>query len=206
MATPIKIAFAEDMPRYRRALIEGLKEFGVHCIGEAANGKELLKLRNLQDADVVLLDLEMPVMDGNETMELLMGDWPDAKVLVLSLHSDVLLANHYLSRGAKGYLSKDSVSGNIPLLANAITEIQTGHFYTDPSIQNSEITFTTRQVEIIPLMCQDLTNKQIAERLSITVRSVEKQRKRIYERVGAKSITSFLKYALRRGFDFIGGK
>lgn len=203
MATPIKIVFAEDMPRFRKVIIEALKDYGIHCIGEASNGKELLRLQKLQDADVVILDLEMPVMDGNETMSKLMCNWPQTKVLVMSLHNDTLLAKNFLKRGAKGYIIKDTVSGNIGALALAIAEIQRGSVYLDPSTNTDEKNFTARQIEIIPMICHDLTNKQIATELGITERSVEKQRKRIYERVGATGIASFLKYALRRGFDLM---
>jgi DNA-binding NarL/FixJ family response regulator len=206
MANAIKIIFAEDKPEFRKLMIDGLADFGVECIAEANNGAELLALGNLKKADVILLDLEMPVMDGNETMTELMRIYPQANVLIISFHSETILVDDYLKRGAKGYVCKDTACGNLQLLADGLRRIKDGStfVYHKPLIARN--TFTSRQVEMIPLICDERTNKEIASEMGITERSVERQRQKIYEKAGASGTASFLKFAFRRGLDFLGRK
>lgn len=204
MPHPIKIVFADDKELFRKAILQNLKDVeGLVCIGEAGNGEELLSLLKAKRPHVVLLDLEMPVMDGNEAMSRIMKLYPECRILVLSYHYEAELVEDYLRRGARGYLCKDVLSGNIPLLVEAIRKIHAGEVFVhdQPLLKNTH--FSKRQMEIIPMICDDMTNKEIAVELGINQRSVEKQKQKLYQKTNSTGVSSFLKYALRKGFDFL---
>ncbi|MCC6370105.1 MAG: response regulator transcription factor [Bacteroidia bacterium] len=203
MNAGIKIIFTEDKEVFRKTVIEELAEYGIICIGEASNGKELLRQLKDKHPDVILLDLEMPVMNGNETMTHLRRDYPDARVLIMSLHYEGELITDYIRRGAKGYVSKDAICGNIELLVEAIKKINTSEIFIQHPELCKSTTFSPRQIEMIPLLCDELTNKQIAERMGILERSVEKQRQKIYSKTGSAAAASFFKYAFKRGLDLL---
>lgn len=205
----ITILFAEDNERYRKLIINELALFNIVCIGEANNGRELLNLLRFEDPNVILLDLQMPEMDGNETMSRITELYPQAKVIILSLYADSLLMENYLERGAKTYLPKDEISGNISLLVEAIRKTHKDSLFKldlDRKRQSlpSEETFTIRQKEIIPLICDGLTNKEIAKEIGILERSVEKQRRKIYDKTNSQKTSGFLKNMVLRGLHLLG--
>lgn len=205
----ISILFAEDKERYRKLIIKELELFDIVCIGEANNGRELLKLLQFEHPDVILLDLQMPEMDGNETMSRITKLYPLAKVIILSLYADPLLMENYLERGAKSYLPKDEISGNVSLLVEAIRKTHKDGLFVpdlDRKRQNlpSEEPFTIRQKEIIPLICDGLTNKEIAKEIGILERSVEKQRQKIYDKTNSQKTSGFLKNMVLRGLHLLG--
>lgn len=206
MDTTINILFTEDKELYRKMILAELEEANIRCIGEADNGKELLRQLKTKKPDVILLDLEMPVMDGNEAMNRIIKDFPEAKVLIMSLHCEEELIEDYIKRGAKGYVSKDAICGNITLLIDAIQKIHAGGIYKQTLPKPDRKKFTARQKEMIPLICDEMTNKEIAEELKIKERTVEKHRQKIYSRTNSSGATSFLKYAFKRGLDFLGRK
>ena len=206
MKEPINILYAEDRLHYRKGIIAELEDRNIYCIGEAENGKELLRLLKTKMPDVILLDLEMPVMNGNEAMNQIMNDFPGAKVLVMSLHYEVELIEDYIKRGAKGYVSKDVICGNMDLLVEAIQKIKAGEIFKQTLPKSERKKFTARQREMIPLICDEMTNKEIAEELGIKERSVEKRRQKNYSRSNSAGATSFLKFAFKKGLDLLGGK
>lgn len=200
MSKFINIIFADDKDLWRQMLIQDLVPFDIRCTGEARNGKELLKLLKTQTPDVVLLDLSMPVMDGNEAMQAIQNMSMAPKVIVLSMHNDDELVDDYMARGAKGYISKDAVTVNVLVEAiNAVHQGQT-YIYKLPMARRK---YSPRQIEMIPLICEGLTNKEIAEEIGISERGVEKQRQKIYEKAGAKKAVDFYKYAFKQGLDFL---
>ena len=166
----------------------------------------MLKLLKIKRPHVVLLDLEMPVMDGNEAMRRMMELYPDSKILILSYHYEAELVENYLSRGARGYLCKDAISGNVQLLLDAIEKIHDGEVFVHHLPVLTKNNFTRYQIELIPLMCEDMTNKEIAEVLGIHQRSVEKRKQRLFSKTNTESSTSFLKFAIKKGFDFLERK
>ena len=210
MENPIQIIFAEDKEKFRKAILKELESFNMCCMGEAANGKELLQMLSFKNPDVVLLDLEMPVMDGNEAMVHISKEYPNTKVIVLSLHNDYILVEDYIKRGAKGYIPKDEIAGDIAMLARAIHLVMSGDIFISKKILDREAkrcgneNYTERQKEIIPLMCEGKTNKEISEEIGILERSVEKRRQKIYEKTNSSKAADFFKYAFVRGFHFLG--
>lgn len=201
-----RIIFTDNVEKYRKIILEELKPFGISCIGEAGNGLELLRLLPKLKPDVVLLDLEMPVMDGNEALNEVMKKFPETKVIILSMHYEQLLVEDYLKRGAKGYIPKDEIAGDMSLLAEGIKKVQAGEIFVHhlpEEKQVASIRYSLKQKQMAPLMCQGFTNEEIASELSMGVRGVEKQRSKIYSKVGGKAI-DFYKYAFSRGLQFLG--
>lgn len=207
MPSRITFLFADDKELFRKAVLDSIKDQDkIICVGEAGNGAELLKLLKTKQAQVILLDLEMPVMDGNEAMSRIMKMYPDSKILILSYHYEAELVEDYLVRGARGYLCKDALSGNVQLLVEAIEKIHAGEVFVHHLPVLTKNNFTRHQIELIPLMCEDMTNKEIAEHLGIHQRSVEKRKQKLFSKTNTESSTSFLKFAIKKGFDFLERK
>jgi DNA-binding NarL/FixJ family response regulator len=206
MEKPIQIIFCEDKPRFRKAILDSLEDSSIICIAECGNGKELLEQLTHKKPDVVLLDLEMPVMDGNETMKCISEKYPGVRVIILSMHYEYLLVEDYITRGASGYIPKDEIAGNIGLLIDGIKKVNSGETFIHHLSQEKDPlnNYTPTQKVIIPLICEGKTNKQIAEELNILERSVEKQRQKIYEKTNVSKATDFFKYAFSKGLQFLG--
>lgn len=202
MRSNIKIIYAEDHVQFRTAIVQELESRGITVIGQCSNGKELIRQRALWP-DVVLLDLEMPVMDGNKTLDYIMEHWPKTKVIIVSMHYEELLVENYINRGAMGYISKDAFAGDIELLVKAITKVSEGSTYVHHvPVQREKL--SVRQKEMISFMVEGYTNKDIASEIGLTERSVEKQKQKIYQKVGGSRAIDFYKYAFSRGLQFLG--
>ncbi len=200
MEKSIKIIIADDKKLWRQRLIQELTSFGIACIGEATNGQELLEKLATAKPDVVLLDLRMPVMDGNHTMTRLQKEFPKVKAIIMSMHDEEELIHDYLTRGAKAYLSKDNFTMDI--LATTIRQVALGTYVH--KFRNGLEKYSVRQLEMIPLLCEGMTNKEIAKEIGITEWGVEKQRQKIYAKTGAKRAVDFYKAAFLQGLDFLG--
>lgn len=196
----IEVIIADDKPAYRKAITGILDLSAVRIIGEAGDGRELLSLLRQYEPHVVLLDLEMPVMDGNKAFELVHKHHPNVKVIILSSYIDSLLIEHYLQRGAKGYIPKDALSSE--LLTEALQQVIGGKTFIHEPLAGS--LFTKRQKEIMPLIFEGLTNEEIAGEVNIGTRAIEKQRNKIYQQIGAKRAVDLYKYAFSRGLQFLG--
>jgi DNA-binding NarL/FixJ family response regulator len=197
----INVMIADDKDVFRHVIKEVLEPFPVSLMGEATNGKELLELLEKKQPDIVLLDLEMPVLDGNKTFDLIRKKFPAVKIIVLSLYYEAVLIENYIERGAKGYIPKHAVEPN--MLINALRQVKNnGIFVYEKPSDNPD--FSTRQKEIMTLIFEGLTNDEIAGEIAISTRAVEKQRHKIYDKSGVKKIIDFYKYAFSRGLQFLG--
>lgn len=198
----IKIIIADDKQVYRDIYLDIIDFPYMEVIAEAENGEILLEKLKVQHPDIILLDLEMPIMDGNVAFGFIRHHYPQLKIIILSSYFETALVENYMERGATGYIPKDVLMGNTNLLIHAIKKIHDGgtFFYEAPTKQEK---FTKRQVDIMPLIFEGLTNNEIASELKITERAVEKQKKLIYEKRGADKSVTFFKYAFSRGFQFL---
>jgi DNA-binding NarL/FixJ family response regulator len=198
----IKIIITDDSEKYRKVLHDILEPYECDLIAQAENGKILLDLLQTKEVDVILLDLEMPVMDGNTAFKIIREKYPHAKVIILSLHHEDILIENYMNRGAKGYIPKDGIMGEPHLLINAIRKVYAGDtFIYGDSFKKEK--YTKRQMEIMPLIFDGLTNKEIAGQMGISKRAVEQHRSAIYERSGAKTPMEFYKHAFSKGLQFL---
>jgi DNA-binding NarL/FixJ family response regulator len=203
MSESFSIIFCEDKKIFRDGVIEALQEFDVKVLAEAENGRELLKLLTCYKPDVVLLDLEMPVMNGSEALEVIVKKFPDTRVIILSLYYEEALQENFLVRGARGYVPKDAVAGNIELLIEAIRMVKSGRIFKF-DFPCEKRNYSRRQKELMPLIFDGYTNEEIAEKMGINKRSVEKHRQKLYEKAGVKRSIDFYKYAFAKGFQFLG--
>jgi DNA-binding NarL/FixJ family response regulator len=212
----IKVILTDDHKLFRsgiKSLLHSFDDFQV--IAEAGNGKELLDIlsQGNEPPDVILLDLEMPVMDGMETLKNLKIQYPEVKCVVLSMHDDEKFIIHMMELGARGYLLKNAEPEDIDQAIRSVA--QTGYHFSDkisrimlqglvkkekvePSFQNKEA-LSDREVEVLRLICEELTAAEIAERLFISARTVEGHRNKLMEKTGAKNIAGLVVYAMKEG-------
>jgi DNA-binding NarL/FixJ family response regulator len=187
----IRVVIADDHNLVRqgiRALLE--KEDYIQVIGEAATGQEAIALAKSLKPDVVVMDIVMPRMDGTQATEHILSLDTSTEVIILSMHSDTILAQQLLRQGVKGYLLKDSIAEELPL---AIRFASQGRVYLSPAISDSVLTtlmmpqpeeipasvgdlLTPREREVLQLIAEGYTNSAIAEALTISVKTVEKHR------------------------------
>lgn len=203
----ITILIAEDHPILREKYVEILAPLGIETIGQAVNGRQVLSLLRSIEPDVILLDLNMPLMDGNETMTKVLERHPNSRIVILSHHNSDLLIDDYLKRGAKGYLPKELCDADT--LEDTIRRVYAGEtavVRSDHADEQLRQMLTRRQQEIIPLICEGLTNKQIGVEINLTERAVEKQRQKLYQKTNTHNLSSFLAYAIREGLHFLGKK
>lgn len=211
MKKTIKIAIADDHVLFRKGLISLLKEYESFNVSfEASNGSELLEKLKSKKADVILLDLEMPDMNGFETVPALTKKHPDIKIIALTMHSENGIVHHLLNDGIHGFLSKNC---SIDSIAEAIhSVVETGYYFNDhvskemikdlisakkmkPNLKR--VTLSEREIEVIKLICKEYTNKEIADKLFISVRTVDNHRENILRKINAKNIIGVVMYAIR---------
>jgi DNA-binding NarL/FixJ family response regulator len=207
----IKLAVVDDQHLFRKGLISLIKEFDeLDIIIEASNGNELIEKLKTKRPTVVLLDLEMPGMDGIETTEFLKRKYPEIKVLILTMHNEEEIILHLIEKGAHGFLLKDHP---IETLVDAIyAVIENGYYFNDhiskvmvkgllrtqkikPSF--NEVRLSEREIEVIKLICKEYTNKEIGEKLFISVRTVDGHREKILQKTKAKNTVGIVMYAIK---------
>jgi len=209
----IKLLLVDDHP----IVLDGIKshlcaqpEFEV--VGDAANGQEALRKAKLTLPDVVLLDINMPHMNGLDAMTSLRRQVPNAKILVLTMHNTKEYINQVVRSGARGYILKDSPPAE---LVAAIKAVHRGEVYFSPVVskvlveemadgdkrQHSPLPppLTDREREVLSLIAEGLLNKQIADRLGIGVRTIETHRERIMRKLDIHTVAGLTKYAIARG-------
>ncbi len=211
---PVKIVIADDHNLFRKGLINIIHSMGDDYIvtGEAANGDEMIDLliRNPEIPHIAILDINMPGKDGFQTIQWLNTHFPDIRVLVVSMieREDIIL--RMLRLGAKGYLSKDVETADLKRAIDAI--IQKGFYYTDfmtgrlvhdlqrSSGGNQAPELNARETEILKLACSELTYKQIADQLFLSVKTVDTYRDNLFKKLGATSRVGLVIYAVRNNF------
>lgn len=207
----IKIAVVDDQLLFRKGFIALLKDYEeIDVTIEVSNGKELLEQLKKKKVDVVITDLEMPIMDGIETTENVRKKYPEIKILALTMHDEDSFVVHLIEKGVNGFLLKDY---DIELVIDAIyAVIENGYYFNDRVskamvkglVKSSKIVprfnhiqLTQREITIIELVCKELTNKEIAERLFVSPRTIDGHRERIMQKIGAKNVVGLIMYAVK---------
>ncbi len=217
----VSIILADDH-KLVRAGIKSLLENsdGIVVVGEASNGREAISLAKKLKPDIVFLDLAMPELNGLETTEKLNNEFPSIKSVILSMYTDTEYILQALRSGASGYLLKDSAPRE---LREAIETVMEDNIYISPSIsgeiinnylmgrkkisQSDEIVtsremLTSRQREILQLIAEGNSTKMIAEKLFISVKTVETHRAQLMKKLGIYDIAGLVKYAIKIGLIF----
>jgi len=198
----------ELMRRGVRSLLEA--EAGWKVVGEASNGQELLKKAQEAKPDIIVLDVGMPMLNGLEASRRLKKLLPDVKILILSMHDSEQMARAVLDAGARGYVTKADTSRDLVLAIEALCRNKT--FFTsrvDQLVLESFLQegpgekkvspLTSRQREIVQLLAEGKTSKEVASLLTVSVKTVETHRANIMKRLKCHSISDLVVYAIRNG-------
>jgi DNA-binding NarL/FixJ family response regulator len=208
----IKVMIAEDHEVVRKGLMALIKNNSRKVIvtGDASNGKELLHLVAADQPDIIILDIEMPVLDGKETLQLLKIKYPGIKVIILSMYHDEAFVAEFIRRGARGYLHKNCSAEKL-IETICIVYDKEAYFNekssmslynrlkTSSSFKYSSETagLSPRELEVLRLVCKGMSSKLIAEKLKISVHTVAFHRVNILKKTRAKSISALIQFAIR---------
>jgi len=207
----IKVLVADDHPVVRKGLQTCLARQGhLRIVGEAADGDEALRKARELSPDVVLMDISMPGMNGLAVTEVLRKEAPEIKVLVLSVHTNKDYIFRVIQAGAHGYVSKEappeeliraieSVSEGEPHFSEDIARAALNEFVSSGGKKEPFTQLTSREREVLVLIAEGQSNKEIADRLGIGVRTIETHRERIMRRLGIHSVAGLTKYAIANG-------
>jgi DNA-binding NarL/FixJ family response regulator len=177
-------------------------------VGEAGNGREALDLAGQLQPDVIVMDVAMPELNGIEATRRMAGVSPRSRVLALSMHKDSVYVREILRAGARGYLLKDSISSD--LLA-AVRAIARGEGYLSPGVSDAVLNdyrqhvtdpidlLTSREREVLQMIAEGKTNKEIATVLNLSVYTVDAHRGHIMEKLNVHSVTDLVRFAVRAG-------
>jgi DNA-binding NarL/FixJ family response regulator len=192
-----------------RMLMEQESKFEI--VGEAGNGDELIRVMETTKADIVITDIEMPVINGIMATKEIKNKHPHSGVIALTMFGDDHLIVEMLDAGANGYLLKSTRKQE---LIDAIEAVYGGgsYFCNSTSLRlskmiaqtrlgekHNETTFSKKEIEIIKLICEQYASKQIAEMTNLTPRTVEKYRDYIMEKTNSKNMVGIVVYAIRHG-------
>jgi DNA-binding NarL/FixJ family response regulator len=209
---PIRVLLADDHALVRagiRALVQNLA--GVEVVAEAVDGREALALVKQHDPDVVLMDISMAGLNGLEAAARMSKDHPNTRVIILSAHSNEEYVCQALRAGAAGYLLKDAGTAELDLAVKAVAR---GETYLSPAVSKHVIAdymrrvggesgslelLTPRQREILQLIAEGQTTKQIANTLHISVKTVETHRMQLMERLDIHDVPGLVRFAIRMG-------
>lgn len=205
-STAVKVSLVDDHGLFRRGigvLVEGFD--GYEVLGEASNGREFIDNLSPENLpDIVLMDIDMPEMNGYETCQWMHDNHPDVKVLALSMYKDEQAIIRMLKAGARGYLLKESEADQ---LYNTLEELRVNGYYHSekvgkalmdnlhspvPTINDTELTF-------LRFACTELTYKEIADKMNVSPRTIDNYRESLFEKLDIKSRIGLAIYAIRHG-------
>ena len=209
----VKLFLVDDHKMIR----EGLKNFladqeGFEIVGEAENGQDCLNQLDELEVDIVLTDLNMPVMDGLELIKKIKQGKPELKVIALTMMGESQHIKQMLAEGAVGYLLKDCSEEE---LISAIKMVQQGGTYYSPEVTNiilnnirkikpvaskvvTDMPLTDREKEVLHLILKEYSNKEIAETLFVSVRTVDAHKRNLLDKTGSKNVAGLVLYAIDR--------
>jgi DNA-binding NarL/FixJ family response regulator len=207
----ISIAIVEDHTLFREGiknLLQKISDFKV--VQEFSNGKEFIDSFDSLQADVVLMDIEMPVMNGIEATKIALSKNNKQKIIVLSMYSDKQYYYEMIIAGVAGFIIKDA---SVDQLEKAIREVQSGMTFFSPElirkamIASNEVTdkkrkideldLTNREIEVLDLICSGLSNAEISEKLFLSQRTVESHRNKLLQKTDSKNTASLIIYAIK---------
>jgi len=204
----IKIVLVDDHRMFRDGVKSVLSdEENIEIIGEFGHAKDLYDLLNSKQPDLIITDISMPDISGIEIAKYVSENYPKIKLLILSMHSNEEFITKSLNAGAHGYLPKDTSMNE---LLEAINTIHRGDNYFNKNISDTILksiinkskeetskTLTKREKEIISLVVDGFSNKEIADKLCISIRTVDSHKNNIMQKLSLKSSVELVKYAIK---------
>lgn len=210
----IKVLITDDHALFRTGVKTSLSHYpDIEFIGEAENGMQLLNLVKFLQPDVILLDIQMPIMDGIATLPEVRKILPDVKIVMLTMNDDVSMISKLMEIGANSYLTKNSDSETI---YEAIKTVYANEFYfneytnkamlnglrTRRVVENNlpeDAELSEKEIQVLKLMCDEKSTREIADIVEISPRTVEAIRDRLKLKTGAKSTAGLILYAVKHG-------
>jgi len=214
---PIKILVVDDHPVVRKGLTSCLAQHEhLHIIGEAADGREALRKARELAPDLILMDIDMPHLNGLAVTEMLRRELPHIKVLILSVHSNSEFVLRIIQSGARGYALKEVATDE---LVRAIEVVYAGEAFFSPEVARLALNqfvrgggntttatqLTGREREVLVHIAEGLSNKEIAGQLGVGVRTVETHRERIMRKLNVHSVAGLTKFAISQGLVSLNG-
>jgi two-component system response regulator NreC len=205
----IRVLLADDHAMVRkgfRLILEAQPDMEI--AGEAGNGREAVELAEKLHPDVVVMDVAMPELNGIEATRRLAASSPHTRVLALSMHKDSVYVREILKAGARGYLLKDSIDTD---LISAVRAVAKGDGYISPGVSDAVLSdyrrhvtdpldlLTSREREVLQMIAESKTNKEIAVALNLSVYTVEAHRGKIMEKLNLHSTGELVRFAVRHG-------
>ncbi|MEM7374636.1 MAG: response regulator transcription factor [Bacteroidota bacterium] len=207
----LTILLADDHKMFTdglRSLLQAQESLEV--IGIAQNGHQVLHLIDEKEPDLLIMDLQMPGMDGIETCKLVKQQYPKVHILALSMHAEPHLIKRFLQAGADGYVLKDAGQ---EALIEAIQHLQQGKPYYSPAVMHKIMEYTSqprsskrgqllsrRELEIVSLIGEQMTTSEIAHELHLSPLTIETHRKNILLKLGLRNTAGLMKYAAQMGW------
>ncbi|MBI1341380.1 MAG: response regulator [Terrimonas sp.] len=208
----IKVAIVDDHKIFRKGVVLSLRPYtNIKFVQEAEHGDDLLAGLADADPDVILMDLRMPGKDGIETTKIVSKQFPQIKVLILTMYEDERFVYHMMENGANGYLLKNAEPQEI---RKAIMDVYEKGYYLNnfvnrillkrshsrnkviPSL-NNEITLSEKERDVLRFICMEFTAQEIAQKMEISPRTVEAIKDRLMERFGSKNTAGLVFFAVK---------
>jgi DNA-binding NarL/FixJ family response regulator len=203
MTTPLTVLLADDHALVRRGFRRLLEDDpSIIVVGEASDGEEAVRLVGELKPQVVVMDAAMPGTSGLAATRAILSRWPETAILMLSMHSEETLVSQAMQAGARGYILKNALDLD---LAAAVRRIAAGETVLDPAIRQAppltgeRTRLTTRELEVLQLICNGLSNRAIASKLELSVNTVAVHRANIMNALGVHKTAELVVYAIQHG-------
>jgi DNA-binding NarL/FixJ family response regulator len=210
--TTVRVLLADDHTLVRAGLRKLLESIaGMEVVGEAGDGLQLLEMVEKLQPQVVLMDIAMPRLNGLEATSRLVKAWPSIRVLILSMHQNAEYVRQALRQGAVAYLLKDAAPLELELALRAVLR---GETYLSPAVSKGVVSdyvhrlrseeqpvdpLTPRQREVLQLIAEGQSTKEIARRLDLSVKTVETHRTQLMKQLDIHEVAGLVRYAVRAG-------
>lgn len=212
----LKVYIADDQTLFRKGMSQLVNSFDeVALVKEAGNGQEMLDMVKTDPPHVILMDLDMPVMDGIEASEKIINQYPDIKIIVLSMHSSTQHIFYLMELGVHSFLLKNAEPEEVQ---TAIISVVKNDFYQNELVVEAlrkgaiekrkaqsrpmfdkNVSLSDREEEILRLICRELTMKEISEKLSLSEKTIHNHRARMMDKLNVKNTVGLVKYAYESG-------
>ena len=207
----IKIVVVDDHKIVRDGLCSLIEDLdGYNVVGRAKDGRNAIEVARREKPDIIIMDISMPEMNGIDATSSILDELPLCKIIILSMHSDKRFIVGALEAGAAGFLLKECAFHE---LNQALEAVRKGQTYLSPQIagivvhdyrnrlltEKDEKTLTTKEREVLQLIAEGRSTKEIADRLYVSVKAIEGRRRRLMEKLQITSVAGLVKYAIREG-------